>query len=346
MSIDMLILLDYRLGFYSSTRSRGASFDVSRLRVRFEQMGYTVFVKQFSELNLRNTNYKGTLVLYQSSEDQGLSYKDYIEDVLLGLTLQEALLIPDLPYFRAHHNKVFMEILRDVHGNTECQRLASQTFGTYEEYQRLFVPENFPVVLKPSAGSKSRDVAIAHNKKEADRYARSLSATPSFFNFMLSCRNLFDRRGFSPISNNRSKFTIQPFIPNLLGDYKILVYGDKYFVVFRENRPNDFRASGSGRLSFPKDVPREVLTFAKQIFENFDVPFVSLDIGYDGKTCYLFEFQFVLFGQYTVEHSAWYFFWNETEWSRADKRSVVEDEFALAIHMHVQKKHKEISDGT
>ena len=253
--MDMLILLDYRSQFYSSNRSRGASLDVSTLRTGFEQVGYKVSVKQFAEIYLQTDNYKDVLVLYQSSEDIGLSYKDYIEDILFGLSLQGAILIPDLQYFRAHHNKVFMEILRDVLGSTVSRRLFSQSFGTYEEYQQFFIPKDFPVVLKPSAGSKGHDVVIAHNKKETDRCARRLSATPSFFNLRLWYQNLFDGRGFSRISNNRRKFTIQPFIPNLSGDYKIVVYGDKYFVLFRQNRPDDFRASGGGRLSFPKIVP-------------------------------------------------------------------------------------------
>lgn len=335
--MDILILVDYRSQFYSSTRYRGAGLDVSRLRNGFEQMEYKVSVKQFGEINLQTENHRGSIVLYQSSEDDRLSYKDYIEDILLGLSLQGATLIPDLPYFRAHHNKVFMEVLRDVFGNADSHKLSSKSFGSYEEYRRFFSPWNFPVVFKPSAGSKSHKVTIAHNKKEADRYARRLSATPSFFNFTMQLRNLFDGLGFSPISNNRRKFTIQQFVPNLLGDYKIVVYGAKYFVLFRENRSNDFRASGSGRLSFPKNVPQQVLSFAEQIFENFKVPFISMDIGYDGKQCYLFEFQFVLFGQYAIDKSPWYFHWNENQWKCIEKKSLVEEELVLSTHSYIQK---------
>lgn len=335
--MEMLILLDYRLQFYSSTRSRGASLDISRLRMGFEQRGYAVSVKQFAEINLQTKNYKGVIVLYQSSEDNWLFYKDYIEDVLLGLLLQGAELIPGFAHFRTHYNKVFMEFFRDVLGDAKFQIFSSQSFGTYEEYQKFFTPRTFPVVLKPSAGSKSKGVVIAYNKKEADHHARRLSATPSLFNFVLRCKNLFDRRGFTPISNNRRKFTIQPFIPNLSGDYKIVIYDKKYFVLFRENRLHDFRASGGGRLSFPENVPQDVLSYAKRVFENFKVPLTSLDIGYDGETCYLFEFQFVPFGTYAVEKSPWYFYWNENRWDRVEKRSVVEDEFVLSTHSYIQK---------
>jgi glutathione synthase/RimK-type ligase-like ATP-grasp enzyme len=335
--MDLLILLDYRSQFYSSTRSRGASLDIAYLRKGFESLGYEVSVQQFAKIDLRTTDYKGIFILYQSSEDPSLAYKDYIEDVLFGLHLQGAILIPGLPYFRAHHNKVFMEILRDLHKDPVFRTLASQSFGTYEEYKKFFVSKDFPVVLKPGAGSKSQKVVIARTKKEVDRYARQLSATPSLFNFLLSCRNWFDRKGFSRISNNRRKFTIQPFIPNLSGDYKIVVYGEKYFVLFRENRPNDFRASGSGRLSFPSEVPEEVLSFARQIFESFDIPFISMDVGFDGSTCYLFEFQFVFFGQYAVERSQWHFFRDKEKWNRMETTSIAEEEMVQSVHAYIKK---------
>jgi len=49
---------------------------------------------------------------------------------------------------------------------------------------------------------------------------------------------------------HRSKFIVQEFIPDLSNDWKVLVFWDKYYVLRRKNRPNDFRASGSGLFSF------------------------------------------------------------------------------------------------
>ena len=75
---------------------------------------YILVVKHFFEIDFRKESYKNKWVIYQSSEDPELHYKDYIEDVLLTLKIQGAKLIPNFDYFRAHHNKVFMEFLRDV----------------------------------------------------------------------------------------------------------------------------------------------------------------------------------------------------------------------------------------
>ncbi len=335
--MQLLILLDYRSHFYSSTRARGDTMDVEAVKAGFEQLGYSVLVQHYSDLNFCNSNWTDTLVLYQSSEDPSLLYKDYIEDVLLGLQTQGAILIPRFEKFRAHHNKVFMEILRKTIPVSGAE-FFSQSFGAYEDYQRSFSPPSYPIVFKPSDGSKSVNVLLARNKNETDACARKLSATPSLYNLWMIIRNWFDGKGFTPRSDHRRKFVVQQYVPNLSGDYKIVIYGEKYFVLFRENRENDFRASGSGRLSFPKEVPLQVLDCAHQAFTEFDVPYASIDIGYDGRNCYLFEFQFVMFGQYAAERSGWYFVKNENEWTRRDEKTSAENELVTAVHQHIQKK--------
>jgi hypothetical protein len=114
---EILLLTDYRNQFYESVRSRGESLNLELIGRYLAEMGYTLRVMQFCDVEFQPGYFKNRNILYQSSEDKGLFYKDYIEDILLGLTLQGANLIPDFPKFRAHHNKSFMEILRK---NTEC----------------------------------------------------------------------------------------------------------------------------------------------------------------------------------------------------------------------------------
>jgi hypothetical protein len=92
-------------------------------------------------------------------------------------------------------------------------------------------------------------------------------------------------------------------------------------------------------LNFPSKVPEEVMTFARKIFEEFNVPFISLDIGFDGSKCFLFEFQFVLFGQYAVEQSQWHFVFNG-KWNQIKERTTPEKEFVLSIHNYIQKAGK------
>lgn len=129
-----MILVDDRGQFYSSTKEQGASMDVNIVAGKLKKLGYTVVVRGFSELIFGEESYEDFFVLYQSTEDPDLRYKDYIEDVLLGLKVSGAKLIPQFEYFRAHHNKVFMEILRQKMNYGGYSK--SFHFGTLEELKK------------------------------------------------------------------------------------------------------------------------------------------------------------------------------------------------------------------
>jgi glutathione synthase/RimK-type ligase-like ATP-grasp enzyme len=336
-SKNLLILIDYRSQFYSSTLEKGGSLNLELIKNKFKDNGYHISVKHYCEVNFDNQDYKNTLVLYKSSEDPSLFYKDYIEDILLGLQYQGAVLIPDFKYFRAHHNKVFMEILRSSLKD-KFGLPSARYYGTFEEYVKTYSPESYPIVFKTAAGSKGSNVFIARTKNEADKIARKISSTPSNFNLKLEQENLVDKKGFLPISNNRGKFIVQEFVSNIPGDYKIVVYGDKYYTFYRENRAGDFRASGTTNYTFIDELPDEVLDFAEKVFIFFDVPFISIDVGYDGKKCYLFEFQFVEFGQRAIQRSSCYFQKLRNLWIRIEQKSNAESEFVNSIHKYIKNK--------
>lgn len=119
----------------SSTKEVAGSMDIAKIKMLFEKQGYSVEIEKFSDVNFKSEKYNNFFVLYQSSEDPNLRYKGYIEDILIGLELIGAVLIPDFYKFRAHHNKVFMEILRDVSGCSLIQNIASKNIGlqTYQD---------------------------------------------------------------------------------------------------------------------------------------------------------------------------------------------------------------------
>lgn len=102
------MLVDYRGAFYSSSFNikQLCSMNVEEIRRRFREAGYDLRIKQFSDVDFRKDDFKNQFVLYQSSEDPGSMYKGYIEDILLGLRLQGAILIPQFEYFRASQQSV------------------------------------------------------------------------------------------------------------------------------------------------------------------------------------------------------------------------------------------------
>jgi len=335
----LLILVDYRHTFYSSTREVAGSMDVEKVRKLFSEEGFEVEVKGFSEVDFAHEEYTNSFVLYQSSEDPDLRYKDFIEDVLLGLELNRAILIPGFKYFRAHHNKVFMEILRDLSGLSAIQNIHSRRFGTVEELRRHVEDIPLPSVIKPGAGSRSRGVGLAHSVGRMIRSARSASRSFSLMNLQRAIMGFINRIGYKPISNFRNKFIVQEFIEGLSCDYKILVYSDKYYVLRRMNRRDDFRASGSGRLSFPRDLPDGLLDYVESVFDFFNVPFGSFDIAVRQGQFFLLEFQFLSFGQYALEKSSFFFRKDMRGWKLVESTSDLERTFVTSVCAYIDKHH-------
>ena len=345
-SHTIFLFTDYRGQFYSSTRHKGASVDLERLKHSFRTLGHELDIRPFSSIDFRTQNYKDKWVLYQSSEDPGRFYRDYVEDVILGLFLQGARLIPDFLKFRAHHNKHFMEIVRDLHHSPEIQNIQALRYGTFEDYARdTRRISNGDFVLKASDSSKSRGVSLMRSTRDKIRLPKKVSRTPSMTNLRYCIEGL--KTGEKPlfISNHRNKFILQPFIDGLPGDYRVVIYGDKFYVLSRENRPDDFRASGSGRFDFNRQVPEGLLDYARTVFKSFDVPFMAMDIGLKQREFYLFEFQFLSFGQYTLEKSGFFYRFENNSWSKVSERPDLEREIAASVAWyilrHARKEWKE-----
>jgi hypothetical protein len=333
---EILIITDYRNQFYEAVRSHGASIDLVRMGIYFSNRGYKLRVMQFHEVDFQNSNYKDYLILYQSSEDRGLLYKDYIEDILLGLVLQEATLIPDFPKFRAHHNKVFMEILRSVSNCAAVKGIVSHGYGTFEEFARDIDLQPEKLVMKPASGARSSGVRLVEGRAAQLRYARRLSSSFSLIECLRRLVNSIIRKDYPRKSLHRRKFVVQEFFPGLDGDYKILIYGEKYYVLQRRNRKNDFRASGSGDFTFPVSPPLGLLDYASDVFVSFNVPFISLDIATCEGHYALIEMQFVSFGNYTLERSSFCFtHTNENGWVKIEEKPDLEREFVASVVRYI-----------
>ena len=336
MTKEILLVTDYRNQFYEAVRSHGASLDIERMRTYFSGMGYNLRVMQFREVDFGSNNYNGYYVLYHSSEDRDLLYKDYIEDILLGFMLQGAILIPDYPKFRAHHNKVFMEILRTIHDSAAVKGIASHGYGAFEEFACDIDRHPEKVVMKPSSGARSSGVRLVEGHAAQLRYARRLSSSFHVVDFMKRLVNSVIRKTYPKKSLHRRKFVVQEFLPGLEGDYKILVYGEKYYVLQRKNRKDGFGASGSGMFTYPISPPSGLLNFAHDVFASFQVPFISLDIAECENRYVLIEFQFISFGNYTLERSKFCFSrTDENSWIKIDETPDLEREFVASVVRYI-----------
>ena len=344
--MDIYILHDYLNRFETKVPSLPyrSGFDKEKLIEEFLALGYKPNILGFSNIDF-NKNFNNKVVLYTSIEDKGLFYKSYIEDIIWGLSLKGAILIPKIEFLRAHHNKVFMEILRLLY-NIDTS-FKAQHFGSYNELKNNLGQLSFPVVIKKAHGAGSKGIVKANNEEELLRKAKKIANTKHYLNKLIEFglqikRYLETNMVFDAETLYRNKFVVQPLITNLNYDWKILIYRDKYFVLQRLIRKgNDFRASGSGlfRFEHEKDfyIPNGLLNYAKKIYELIDAPNLALDIAFDNKKFYLLEFQAISFGTVTQTKSKSYFKQFGNKWKKVEESIPLERLYAESIDKYIRK---------
>lgn len=332
--MKIYLVKDYRGKFYSSTRHWDASMNLEELKNIFLANNVELCIIDFNEITSNISFFKDEIVLLPSSEDKNLKYKSFIEDVASILDQSSARLVPNYSQIRAHHNKVYMELYRQLHLRDEYNKLKSNVFGTFEEFQMNINQLDRVSVVKPSSGALSKGVKLTKSKEDLIKIARSTSKSKDFLDaFKVFIKDLLKFKYIDYVrkSLNREKFVVQQFIPDLKGDLKVLVYGEKFYFLSRENRENDFRASGGGKLNINPEIKESTLDYCENLFKRLNTPFISMDIAIRGDEHYLIEFQFLNFGNYTLEKSKGYFIKSEDKWNYIKQESNLETEFVNSI---------------
>ena len=327
-------------------KHEGTNMDTYEMKILFEDNGFSCSMLKFSELDMRD-NYKGYFVVYASSEDYGKFYKNYIEDIILRLQLDGAILLPNYIFLRAHANKSFQELLRASFDKNELREPYSISVGSYGELKGVASRISYPCVVKTSSGSGSSGVILVHNEEELYKHTKKLMT----IHYVDYSRDLIQRiklyiwrmikiltkhKHSQPISEKMqtNKVVIQGFIPGLEGDYKVLYFYERYYILHRNNRKNDFRASGSGDFLFPElsEEVIKVLDYAKMVSAEIDQPMISMDIVSSGTDkCYLIEFQCVYFGPLTMQYSPFYYENKDGIWTKENNKHSLEEEYCRSI---------------
>ena|SRR5665647_466986 len=345
MGSRILLLTDYRQAFWSSTRNVRSlcSLDVERIRTELTGLGHDVEVLEFAELDLSRQDLRGTYVVYTSSEDPDAHYKRYIEALVFGLRMLGAYPIPEPELLLAHHDKVMMESVRQARLRHIPGQLESHAYGTLEEFRAYASYWTAgPAVMKPAHGSGSRGVSLISDHKDGLRAAGRLSRSFSPRDNATELAKRLLRPNHVRRSWHRRSIVVQQFLPNLAGDYKILRYGDRFYALGRSNRPNDFRASGSGRLDYAPHEKLDItpmLDAARLWSDAIGSPYCSLDIAFDpedGTHPHLIEFQCVNFGQATAENSSAYYSMGPDGWTRVEETCDLESVFAMATSAYIR----------
>ncbi len=339
----LFILTDYK-GIFGSKWNAvpyRSGMDLEIMRNEFLNAGFSVSIMTFAEAANNGTIQKGDFVIYTSTEDIGYYYKSFIEDVIYYLELIGVITIPSYSILRANNNKVFMELAVNHFIGSNDAHINAKVYGTKEEAVQNMKDLTFPQVIKSSQGAMSRGVRLARNPNQFLRAITNHNRTKSLYNEFKDFIRGYKYKGYQQESKHRKKFISQSFIPNLNNDYKILIFGDKYFIFSRPVRKNDFRASGSGNKNYTFGsaciYPKGIFNYAKSIYDKFDLPHLSLDIAFDGRRFYLIEWQGIYFGTVGVIKSDVFFLQQESSWIQIPSNQSLEKIYCESIASHINE---------
>ncbi|MCF8320986.1 MAG: hypothetical protein K9I35_07255 [Flavobacterium sp.] len=298
---------------------------------------------------------KNAFLFYTASYND--NYLQYIKDIILDISFSrpDIVLLPNLDQLFSFENKGYQELVKK---RVNIENVRGKYIGDlYEEdnFRSIF---QFPIVLKTLKGAMSSGVQLIENKQQLIEYD-SNNKKLSFKEYLIFKKRVWNKTNqsnsdflnlapnlnlsllnFNKFFSKRNPFVIQDFIPDLECDYKVLIFGIKFFVFKRGIRENDFRASGSGKFTWVKP-PDEVLEFALDIQKKFKSPFISLDIGFGlNKNVYLFEFQGIGFGPIGLTKSNSYFIKLGQTWNEIKEKSNLEREYSSAINYHINKQNE------
>ena len=152
---------------------------------------------------------------------------------------------------------------------------------------------DFPIVFKRSEGASSQNVRLFRNKKQlkwaleeifCDQLWGKVRPGTTKSQFILGN---FTKQWFWFWILRKSGFGHgddgvvywQEFIPDNRADLRITVVGDRFAYGFwRNNRPNDFRASGSGLIDYEREVPKELIQYCLKINKELNFDSMCYDI--------------------------------------------------------------------
>jgi len=345
--MDVIHLLDYqgRFGSKHNDMPYRSGFDLDLMKHEYADLNIKPIFIPFSNVDLLKNNCAGQYVVYTSTEDPGYFYKAFIEDIVLSLEIGGAIMLPKFIFLRATNNKVFMEKLREIYFPEEANKFVTKGFGSIDELGDTTLKTlKYPVIIKAAEGSSGEGVFLAHNETELLQKAKKISRTKNTMQEAWDVGRSIKHAGYKKESLYRKKFILQKFVPDLKNDWKIYIFGSKYYIFFRPIlKHRKFKASGGGYHNYGygenAKFPEGIFDYAKRIFEKLNVPNVSLDIAYDGKDFYMFEFQSVYFGTAGIVKSNAYFTCDDGKsWHPRFEKHTIEKVYASSVKDYICKK--------
>jgi glutathione synthase/RimK-type ligase-like ATP-grasp enzyme len=326
-----IYIVTSRINFFGRGRRGWETLDLMTFKRIFSEIGD---VKILNIDELTNLKFESSDVLLIGG-DPDLMQQRYHLDILEHLVEKYNVdIYPRLALLKAHENKGNQELLKERLG---IQSLNGVYLNSLEAAKAS--RHSYPVVYKKTTGAGSSGVSLVHNYSELATAILKNSPVSTIDKLKLAIRKLkYSPAEYAEYEKSKIRivpFVLQPFVPNLKHDYKVLCFGDRYYCLKRYVRDNDFRASGSGKLDFER-APVSLVEYAREMQQLLN-PIVSLDICWDGTKHELIEFQACHFGPSTLTKSEGYYQF-DGEWKYIDEKSDLTEVFCNAYVDFINKR--------
>lgn len=155
---------------------------------------------------------------------------------------------------------------------------------------------DYPLVIKLCAGASSTNVRLVNSADDAAAWIERLFGQGAYSLASVSRAPWGWKRRIraaakslllgQPLNEERSQWELhknyvlfQEFLPDNPHDTRVTVIGGRAFGYRRFNRPNDFRASGSGNFDAdPKEVDLEAVRLGFRVAEKLGTQSIAIDI--------------------------------------------------------------------
>lgn len=228
----------------------------------------------------------------------------FAKELIFSLEKMGKLVYPNFDTCFFYDNKVGQKYLLEA---IKAPYIETNVFYTKQEALEWINKTKYPQVFKLSGGAGSMNVKLCHSKEEANSFCnqafgKGFSQVDRIGLFQDSLKKITEKKNknnaiklakstarlFVPtekekgMSREKGYLYFQEFIPKNDFDLRVVLLGNKAIGLKRLCRPDDFRASGSGKIIYDKnEIDINCIKLAFEANEKLKFQSIAFDFIYD-----------------------------------------------------------------
>ncbi len=191
----------------------------------------------------------------------------------------------------------------------------THAFYKEEEALKWIATADFPKVFKLLFGASSANVSKVSGQEQAEKLVKEVfrngifgkGAPHTFKKGLLALKSsvkyIFSGK-YPPLPHTywmpqKGQVLFQEFLPDNDHDTRVTIIGKRAFAYIRENRTNDFRASGSGKLNYDLDrIDLCCVSMAFKVARQLDLNCIAFDFLYKDGAPVIIEISYTFYDLY------------------------------------------------